>query len=85
MIGIGSPRASLEANFALRALVGPEHFFQGVSDRETRLASLALNLLKEGPARSPSLHDVQLADAVLSLGENVTMVPPMRAFARRQS
>ena len=26
IIGIGSPRASLESNFALRALVGPEHF-----------------------------------------------------------
>ena len=26
VIGIGSPRASLEANFALRTLVGPEHF-----------------------------------------------------------
>ena len=29
-IGIGSPRASLEANFALRRLVGPERFFRGV-------------------------------------------------------
>ncbi len=85
VIGIGSPRASLEANFALRALVGPEHFFQGVSDRETRLASLVLNILKDGPARSPSLHDIELADAVLVLGEDVTNVAPMLALALRQS
>src|ERR1051325_6700300 len=84
-IGIGSPRASLEANFALRALVGPEHFFQGVSDRETHLASLALSILKEGPARSPSLHDVETADAVLVLGEDVPNVAPMLALALRQS
>jgi NADH-quinone oxidoreductase subunit G len=31
LIGIGSPRASLEANFALQTLVGADHFFPGVS------------------------------------------------------
>src|SRR6185437_16570346 len=34
VIGIGSPRASLEANFALRTLVGSEHFFAGMADDE---------------------------------------------------
>lgn len=85
VIGIGSPRASLEANFALRTLVGPEHFFQGVSDRETLLSSLVLSILKEGPARSPSLHEVEMADAVFVLGEDVTNVAPMLALAVRQS
>jgi NADH-quinone oxidoreductase subunit G len=85
VIGIGSPRASLEANFALRTLVGPEHFFQGVSDRETRLSSLVLSILKEGPARSPSLHDVEMADAVFVLGEDVTNVAPRLALALHQS
>ena len=37
-IGIGSPRASLEANFALRTLVGPDRFFAGVLGR--RLAAV---------------------------------------------
>ena len=85
VIGIGSPRASLEANFALRSLVGPENFFQGVSERETRLTSLVLKILHEGPARSPSLHEVQLADAVLVLGEDVTNVAPLLALALRQA
>ena len=31
VIGIGSPRASLESNFALRTLVGPTRFHAGIS------------------------------------------------------
>ncbi len=85
VIGIGSPRASLEANFALRALVGPERFYLGMSEDDSRLVSLALRILQKGPARSPSLHDVELADAVLVLGEDVTNTAPMLALALRQS
>jgi NADH-quinone oxidoreductase subunit G len=85
VIGIGSPRASLEANFTLRALVGPERFYLGMSEDDARLVSLALRILQEGPARSPSLHDVELADAVLVLGEDVTNTAPMLALALRQS
>jgi NADH-quinone oxidoreductase subunit G len=85
VIGIGSPRASLEANFALRTLVGPEHFYQGMSDVDARLVSLIIEILRHGPARSPSLHDVELADAALVLGEDVTNTAPMLALALRQS
>jgi NADH-quinone oxidoreductase subunit G len=85
VIGIGSPRASLEANFALRTLVGPERFYQGLSTIESRLVALALRILREGPARSASLHDAQMADAVLVLGEDVTNTAPMLALALRQS
>ena len=85
VIGIGSPRASLEANFALRTLVGPAHFYQGVSEVESRLVSAALQILQEGPARSPTLRDVELSDAVLILGEDVTNTAPMLALALRQS
>jgi NADH-quinone oxidoreductase subunit G len=85
VIGIGSPRASLEANFALRALVGPERFYQGVSAVEAGLVSLALRILREGPARSASLHDAEMADAVLVLGEDLTNTAPMLALALRQA
>jgi NADH-quinone oxidoreductase subunit G len=84
-LGIGSPRASLEANFALRALVGAENFYTGMSERDSRLVSLALRILREGPARSPSLRDVEMSDAVLVLGEDVTNTAPMLALALRQS
>ena len=85
IIGIGSPRASLEANFALGALVGPERFYAGVCERELQLIGAAIDVLRNGPARSPSLHDIELADAVFVLGEDVTNIAPMVALALRQA
>jgi NADH-quinone oxidoreductase subunit G len=85
VIGIGSPRASIEANFALRTLVGPERFFLGVSERERGLLASMIDVLKHGPARSASLQDVAQADAVLVLGEDVTNTAPLLALALRQS
>jgi NADH-quinone oxidoreductase subunit G len=84
-IGIGSPRASLEANFALRALVGADRFSVGMSRRERDLAATALAALRDGPARTPTLREVELADAVLVLGEDVTNTAPMLALAVRQA
>src|SRR5262249_32379882 len=84
-IGVGSPRATLEANFALRALVGAQNFYTGMSEQDSRLVSLALRILREGPARSPSLREVEMSDAVLALGEDVTNTAPMLALALRQS
>ena len=84
VIGIGSPRASLEANFALRTLVGPARFYLGLSGRDGRLLSLALRILRTGPARAPSLEEVRQADAVLVLGEDLTNTAPVLALALRQ-
>jgi NADH-quinone oxidoreductase subunit G len=84
VIGIGSPRASLEANFALRTLVGAESFYQGVSSAESKLVGLALRILREGPARAVPLHEVSKADVVLVLGEDVTNTAPMLALELRQ-
>jgi NADH-quinone oxidoreductase subunit G len=84
-IGIGSPRASLEANFALRELVGADRFYAGVADNEWRLTELALKLLRAGPARPASLRDAGLADAVLVLGEDVTNTAPLLDLALRQA
>jgi NADH-quinone oxidoreductase subunit G len=85
VIGIGSPRASLESNFALRTLVGPDNFYSGMSGHEHKLTSLVIDILRSGPARTPSLHEVEMADAVLVLGEDVTNTAPMLALALRQS
>ncbi len=85
VIGIGSPRASLEANFALRSLVGPENFYTGMSERDSRMVSLAIRILREGPARAASLHDVEMSDAALALGEDVSNTAPLLALALRQS
>jgi NADH-quinone oxidoreductase subunit G len=85
VIGIGSPRASLESNFALRSLVGPDNFYSGLSDKEHRLTGLIVDILQKGPARTPSLHEIETADAVLVLGEDVTNTAPMLALALRQA
>ena len=85
VIGIGSPRASLEANFALRTLVGPDHFYNGMSANDSDLVATAIQILQTGPARTPSLHEVELADAVFVLGEDLTNTAPMLDLALRQS
>jgi NADH-quinone oxidoreductase subunit G len=84
VIGIGSPRASLEANYALRRLVGPDRFYLGVSTEDYRMTAAALKILQAGPARSPSLKEVRMADAALVLGEDVTNTAPVLALALRQ-
>ena len=84
-VGLGSPRASLEANFVLRELVGADRFYAGVSDDENRLAALAVRLLRAGPARPASLRDIGLADAALVLGEDVTNTAPLLDLALRQA
>src|SRR5208337_323887 len=85
IIGIGSPRASLESNFALRALVGPDNFYSGLKGNEQRLLGTILDILARGPARSASLLDASSADAVFILGEDVTNTAPVLALSLRQS
>lgn len=85
VMAIGSPRASLESNFALRELAGPENFFSGLPDNEHGLIALVLDILKGGPARSPSLSEAERADAVLILGEDVTNAAPVEALMLRQA
>ncbi|MEX2233728.1 MAG: NADH-quinone oxidoreductase subunit NuoG [Cyclobacteriaceae bacterium] len=85
VIGIGSPRASLQSNFALKALVGEDNFYHGVSVDEHNLAELVIKVLKEGPARTPSMREVEKADAVFIIGEDLTNTAPMMALAVRQA
>ncbi len=85
MIGIGSPRASLEANFALLTLVGPENFYAGVSGEEAAIASRVAHILKSGPARTPSLAEMTACDAVFILGEDVANTAPMMALSVLQA
>ncbi|WP_347156681.1 NADH-quinone oxidoreductase subunit NuoG [Pontibacter chitinilyticus] len=85
VIGIGSPRASLESNFVLKTLVGEDNFYHGTSEVDHDLTCQVLCLLREGSARTPSLREVEQADAVFILGEDLTNTAPMLALAVRQS
>lgn len=84
-IGIGSPRASLEANFALRTLVGPDNFHCGMAGDEAKLVAGIVDILRRGPMRTPTLREIEECDAVFILGEDVTSVAPRMALAVRQS
>ncbi|MGA2477531.1 MAG: NADH-quinone oxidoreductase subunit NuoG [Spirochaetia bacterium] len=84
-VGIGSPRASLETNYALRDLVGAENFYIGVPDARLERERLMLKVLREGPARSASPHDASLSDAVLVLGEDAWNTAPILALNLRQA
>jgi NADH-quinone oxidoreductase subunit G len=84
-IGIGSPRASVEANFALRALVGKDNFYAGVSDAEFGLLSQVLDIYQNRPVHAASIKDIEKSDAVLVLGEDVTNTAARIALALRQS
>lgn len=83
--GIGSARASLEANFALKNLVGAEDFYAGESKKQFSLTRKVLNILKGAPIKTPSLREIEKCDAVFILGEDVTNTAPMMALAVRQA
>lgn len=85
LLGVGSPRASLEANFGLRELVGKDSFCSGMGDKEHELHRLALEILQRAPVRIPTMKQVEQADAVLVLGEDVLNTSPRLALSLRQT
>ncbi len=85
IIGISSPRASLETNFALRTLVGADRCYPGVSPRHHALLRAVLAILRDGPSRTPTQQEAARADAVFVLGEDVSNTAPMLALALRQA
>ena len=84
-IGIGSPRASLEANFALRELVGTDNFHLGFADGEHAQIKSILDILRQGHVRIASLRDAEQADAILILGEDISNTAPRLALSLRQA
>lgn len=85
LIGIGSPRASLESNFALRQLVGEENFYQGISEDDAYLIKRVTNVLSSGTVHSATLKDIENADTIIVLGEDVWNTAPRMALALMQS
>jgi NADH-quinone oxidoreductase subunit G len=85
LAGIGSPRASLEANYALMSLVGKENFYHGVSKQEFILTEAVLNFFSHSAVRIPSLKQIEKSDAILILGEDLVNTAPMTALAVRQA
>lgn len=85
VIGIGSTRASVESNFALRELVGAGNFYTGIAAGEQTRLNLMLSILRDSGVTTPSLRDIESYDAVLILGEDVTQTGARVALAVRQA
>ncbi|QXH60128.1 NADH-quinone oxidoreductase subunit NuoG [Pseudomonas azerbaijanorientalis] len=85
IVGIGSPRASLESNYALRELVGAEHFYSGIEASELERIRLVLQVLKDSPLPVPNMRDIEDHDAVFVLGEDLTQTAARMALSLRQS
>ncbi len=84
-VAIGSPRAGVEANFALRQLVGEENFHSGCSDAEHACLAEMAALAGDPAFHNPSIREIERADCVLVLGEDVTNTAPRIALALRQA
>ncbi|WOE32840.1 MULTISPECIES: NADH-quinone oxidoreductase subunit NuoG [unclassified Acinetobacter] len=85
VLGIGSPRASLESNFALRQLVGQENYSIGVSQKEQNLLDLAASIMQMEGIYNPTMREIESYDAVLILGEDLTQTAPRMALSVRQA
>lgn len=85
IIGIGSPRASMETNFALRSLVGTENFSSGIDRAEQTRIELVRDILQNSGLHTPALRDLEKHDAIFILGEDVTQTAPRIALALRQA
>ncbi len=84
IIGIASPKASVEANYALLKLVGPDNFYDGHNPMDHELLVRIMETLAQSPGTA-SLEDVRQADLVVVLGEDLTNTAPMLALAIRQN
>lgn len=85
VVGIGSPRASLEGNFALQDLVSHQAFASGMGAAEHARNDALHRVLATTPAAIASLAAAEQADAVLVLGEDPTHTAPRLALSLRQA
>ncbi|MHA3097065.1 NADH-quinone oxidoreductase subunit NuoG [Acinetobacter brisouii] len=85
VLGIGSPRASLESNYALRELVGSDNYSTGMTQKEQSLVELAASIMQTEGIYNPTLREVESYDAVLILGEDLTQTAPRMALSVRQA
>ncbi|KGT48909.1 NADH-quinone oxidoreductase subunit NuoG [Acinetobacter sp. HR7] len=85
VLGIGSPRASLETNYALRELVGQDNYSTGMSQKEQNLVELAASIMQTEGVYNPGMREIESYDAVLILGEDLTQTAPRMALSVRQA
>ncbi|QDP00856.1 NADH-quinone oxidoreductase subunit NuoG [Thalassotalea sp. PS06] len=82
-LGIGSTRASLESNAALKQLVGAENFCSGLTEQQ--LASLRSCQALMLNNRQASIKDIEQSDCIIVLDEDLTQTSARIALAVRQA
>ncbi len=85
VIGIGSPRASLESNIALRDRVGVQNFYAGFSDGQFNCLQEVTKSLRETGLVCPSIRDIEQSDCILLVDEDITNTSARLALAVRQA
>jgi NADH-quinone oxidoreductase subunit G len=85
LIGIGSPRASMESNFTLAQLTGKDNFFCGITSDDLMLQKRIVDILSSGNIPAATLRDIDNADGIVVLGEDVWNTAPVMALAIRQA
>jgi NADH-quinone oxidoreductase subunit G len=82
-VGIGSARASLEANFYLKNLVDDEHFSAGLSAEQMAMSAQHLQLLSQ--YQPPTLTEIEQSDFIFIIDEDITQTASRMALSVRQA
>lgn len=85
VIGIGSSRASLESNFALKKLVGADNYSTGERAVVKDIVDLGVQILRHKDVHHVSLAELETADSVFILGEDLTQTASRVALSVRQA
>lgn len=85
VIAIGSDRASVEVNFALQSLVGVDNFYSGLATGQQQMLGTISEIYRQPYVQVPTLREMEAADAVLVLGEDLINSAPRMALSVRQA
>lgn len=85
LVGIGSPFASLEANFALKQLVGADNYSTGERLLTQTLVKTCLDVLQNDNVHNLCLAQIETSDAVFVIGEDITQTASRVALSIRQA
>lgn len=84
-VAIGSSVASVEANYLLRQLVGPENFYADMPADSWEVITTLRKIYDSGEVRVLTVKEIEQAEGILVLGEDVYQSAPRLALAIRQS
>lgn len=85
VVGIGSPRSSMENNYALREFVSAENFYLGVSSADYASHGQLAQCLGANGLDIATVKQAEQADAIIVLGEDIAETAPIMSLALRQA